>query len=125
MTWFTRIIGWIAGGGLKGITGELRAAYEAKLQAQNDAERLLADQRIALLEAQQTVLVKEADSKLTSWIRPAFAAVFLVYLAKVVVYDKVLGLGVTDPLSPILEETMMVILGAYFLTRPFEKLFKR
>jgi hypothetical protein len=32
-----------------------------------------------------------------------------------------LGQGVTDPLSPHYWQLQMIVFGAYFLTRPFEK----
>lgn len=103
------------------IADRLQAAYEAKLRAQNDAERIAADVRIKQLEAQQRVLVAEQKNKLTRWIRPAFALPFIIYDFKIVVWDKVLGLGTTDALSPEFWQLQMIVFGAYFLTRPLEK----
>ncbi len=115
------ILKFLAGGGLSAITGDLRKAYEARLAAQNDAERITAEQNIAQLEARQAVLIAEQGRWLTAWIRPGIAAPFVVYLWKLVIWDKVLGWGATDDLSPALWQVMMVIIGAYFLTRPFER----
>jgi hypothetical protein len=119
------ILSWLAGGGIKAIGGELRAAYEAKLKAQTDAEKLAADETIARLEAQQAILLAEQGRWLTAWVRPAIAAPFVIYLWKLIIYDKVMAWGSTDDLSPELWQMMTVVIGAYFLTRPFERLLKR
>lgn len=115
------ILSWLSGGLIKSIGQELNEAYKAKLNAQNTESRIEAEKRIATLEAQKAILIAEQQHGLTRWIRPAFALIFWIYLAKVTVWDKVLGLGVTDPLGGNLEEIMMIIVGAYFLARPFEK----
>jgi hypothetical protein len=120
-----RIIGWITGGALDRIGGHLKDAYLAKQKAQTDEQKLEADLRIRQLEAQESVLIAEQASGVTRWIRPAIAFPFVAYLWKVVLWDKVFGLGATDPLSAELGEIMMVMVGAYFLTRPFEKFIKR
>lgn len=44
--------------------------------------------------------------------RPLFA--FVIYVWKVVVWDKVLGLGTTDALSTEMSQWAMTILAAYF-----------
>ena len=116
-----KILSWLTGGAINAVGKQLIHAYEIKLSAQNDTQRIEADKRIAELTAQHAVLVAEQSNWITRWIRPAFAGLFFIYLAKVIVWDKVLGLGATDPLGGFLEEIMMVIIGAYFLTRPFEK----
>jgi hypothetical protein len=119
------ILSWATGGGIKAIGGELRAAYEAKLKAQTDAEKLQAEETIARLEAQQAILLAEQGRWLTAWVRPAIALPFVLYLWKLIVYDKVLGWGATDDLSPQLWQMMTVVVTAYFLARPIEKVFRR
>ena len=103
------------------IADRLQAAYEAKLRAENDKERIAADIHVKQLEAQMQVLIAEQKNRLTRWIRPAFALPFVIYDFKIVVWDKVLGLGSTDALSPEFWQLQMIVFGAYFLTRPFEK----
>lgn len=120
-----KIIAWVTGGALDRVTGHLKDAYVAKKQAESDEQRLEADLRIRQLEAQQNVLIAEQGNWKTRWIRPVIAFPFVAYLWKVVLWDKVFGLGATDPLSAQLSEIMMVMIGAYFLTRPFEKFVKR
>lgn len=116
-----RILSWLAGGGIAAIGRELNRAYQAKLDAKNDAERIEAEKQIAQLQARQSVLIAEQGSWMTRWIRPAFALPFIIYDAKIILWDKVLGWGTTDPLSPEFWQLQMIVFGAYFLTRPFER----
>jgi hypothetical protein len=83
---------------LKVITAELGKAYEAKLKATNNAEKIAAEVQISTLEARRDVLLKEQGNWLTRWIRPALAAPAVIFWWKIVVWDTVLGLGTTpDP----------------------------
>ena len=91
------------------------------LDAKTEQDRIEADVLVNQLEARQSVLIAEQGSWMTRWIRPAFALPFLIYNFKVVVWDKVLGLGITDDLSASYWQLQMIIFGAYFLTRPFGK----
>lgn len=116
-----RILSWLVGGGIAAIGKELNQAYQARLSAKNDQERIEAEKLIAQLEARQGVLIAEQGSWMTRWIRPAFAFPFIIYNFKIVVWDKVLGWGVTDPLTEQFWQLQMIIFGAYFLTRPFER----
>lgn len=120
-----RLVAWLTGGALDRIAGHLKDAYVASAKAETRAQKHLADIQIRQLEARQSVLIAEQGRGLTRWIRPAIAFPFVVYLWKVVLWDKVLGLGATDPLSSELGEVMMVMIGAYFLTRPFERFHGR
>ena len=120
-----KILSWLGSGALDKVTGHIKDAYLAKQKAQTDERKLEADLRIHQFEAQRDILIAEQRNWITRWIRPAFAFPFVVYLWKVVLWDKVLGLGSTDPLSTQLGEIMMIMIGAYFLTRPFEKFVKR
>lgn len=104
------------------IADRLTAAYEAKQKARTDQERLKADVLINQLEARQTVLVAEQGSWLTRWIRPALALPIVVYVWKIIIWDKVLGWGVTDPIGSTGEYLMTAVVGAYFITRPLEKI---
>jgi hypothetical protein len=115
------LLSWVTGGGLSGITKELGNAYENKLKAETDSEKMQIDAQIDTLRLQQQVLIAEQGSWMTRWIRPAFAFPFVVYDFKIVVWDKVLKLGTTDPLSPEFWQLQMIVFGAYFITRPFEK----
>jgi hypothetical protein len=116
-----RIVSWLAGSGINAIGRQLNEAYKNRLNAQNDAQRIEADLQISQLQARQNVLIAEQAHRITRWIRPAFAAPFIIYNAKIIIWDKVLGLGTTDPISSEFWQLQMIVFGAYFLTRPLEK----
>lgn len=50
-----------------------------------------------------------------------FALAFIIYVWKVVVFDRVSGLGTTDPLSGDVAQWAMIVLTAYFGGRSLEK----
>lgn len=115
------ILKFATGGGLSGVADRIGDAYERKLQAQTDSDKMRIDAEIDTLTLQQQVLIAEQGNWMTRWIRPAFALPFVIYDFKIVVWDKVLKLGTTDPLSPEFWQLQMIVFGAYFITRPFEK----
>jgi hypothetical protein len=119
------IVSLVTGGGVKAVAKLLTDAYASRADAKTEAERIAADERIATLEAQQAILLSEQQSWMTRWVRPAFAFPFVVYIWKLVLWDKVLGWGATDPLSDNLTQIMMLIIGAYFVGRSVEKVWKR
>ena len=102
--------------------------YKAKLAAGNTSERIAADLASRELAVEQRerelatqVVIAEQGRWYTALPRPLFAFAFVVYVWKVVVWDKVLGWGVTDPLSPELSSWALLILTAYFGGRSLEK----
>jgi len=97
-----------------GIPAQLRQAYEAKLAAVNDAERIAAEVQIARLEARQAS--HAIGGRWITLIQIAWALPFVIYNAKLILWDKVLGWGVTDPLSPELYTLQSVIVGFFFVT---------
>ncbi len=118
------ILGKLIAGPLTSISSDLKEAYRAKLEAQNDTERLLAEERINLLEARKSIILAAQSDPYERWMRIGFTLPFIVYSGKVVFWDKVLKLGVTDPLSDNFTAIMMLILGGYFLETVVTK-FKR
>ena len=112
----TSILGLFGGGGLSSITGQLAQAYQAKLAAQNEPQRIEAEQRIATLQAKRDVLIAEAGkSRINAFIRAGVAVPVMLYYGKIFLWDKVLAWGSTDPLSDDLQWTARAILGFYFL----------
>lgn len=97
------------------ITRDIKEAYQAKLNAKNDQERIAADERIALLEARKTSVLASQSSLSERWIRIGFALPFVLYNAKLLIWDKMLEWGSTDPLSPALTQTYWIVLGGYFI----------
>jgi hypothetical protein len=97
------------------IAGRLASAYEAKQKAATDRERIAADVRIKRLEAIANIQAAEGGSRINAFMRAALAAGPTVYLLKIFVWDKVLGLGATDALSPELWNVVTAVVGFYFL----------
>lgn len=114
-----RILSLLGANPIKTITEGIVQARKDAHDAKNDSERIEAEQRIAQLEMRRDVLLAEQKSWVTRWIRPAIAFPFAVYLWKILIWDKVLGLGATDDLTRDQWQLMMIVIGAYFLTRPF------
>jgi len=103
-------------------------AYRAKLTAENTAEKISADLAARELAVEQReaevasqIVIAEQGRWYTALPRPLFASAFIVYIWKVVVWDKVLGLGSTDPLSGDVAQWAMIVLTAYFGGRSLEK----
>lgn len=105
---------WLLGGGLKSITSSLSEAYRDKLAAQTDEAKLEADLRIRDMEARRDIILRAQSDNVERWVRVGFAVPFIVYNAKLVLWDKVMGLGATDPLSDNLAYVQMTVLGGYF-----------
>ena len=110
---------------LKMIGEQLNKAYELKLLAMNDKERIAAEKAISQLEAQRDILIAEQKHWMTRWIRPAFALPIVIYVWKLVVWDTVLGWGVTPHPGQFIEWLVLVVVGAYFIGRPLEKFSSR
>lgn len=113
----------------------LISAYKAKLAATNTTDAQAADLaakeiagEIALRQTEASIIRQEEGRWYTSLPRPMFAFIFIVYVGKCVIWDKVLGWGATDPLSPELTNIEMIVIGGYFGGRTIEKvarIFKR
>ena len=65
--------------------------------------------------AQRDVLVAEQQHWFTALPRALLGYIVAFYIAKLVIWDKVFGLGATDNLSDDLWEVFKVIIGGYFL----------
>lgn len=102
-------------GPLKEISNDLRQAYQSRLAAQNDAERIAADERISLLESRAGIIRAAQSDRIERYVRISFAFPFIVYVNKLVLWDKVLAWGSTDPLSTDLTQLLWIIIGGYFL----------
>jgi hypothetical protein len=100
---------------LNAIVKGLSDAYVARQNAQTDQDRIAADERIKALEARRNVLIAESGTRINSLIRAGFAFPFVVYNAKLVLWDKVLALGSTDSLSAELFQIELACIGFYFL----------
>jgi len=102
-------------GPISNISKDLKEAYQARLNAQNDSERIAAEERINLLEARKSVILAAQGDPFERFVRIAFAIPFVIYLWKLVMWDKVLEWGVTDDLSQNLWNILFIVLGGYFV----------
>ena len=103
-------------------------AYRAKLAAENTSEKIVADlaaRELSVVQRERELaaemMVAEQGRWYTALPRPLFASAFIIYVWKVVVWDKVLGLGATDALSGDMSQWAMAVVTAYFGGRTFEK----
>ncbi|MEP0518583.1 MAG: hypothetical protein ABJO09_00905 [Hyphomicrobiales bacterium] len=115
MIWLAKLLDLISGP----IAGSLADAYKARQEAKSDQDRIAAEERISTLEAQSRV-----HGRLESVLRALIAAPFIVYLWKLIIWDKLLKLGVTDSLSTHLWNVFYIILGFYFVRWTASKLAK-
>jgi hypothetical protein len=102
-------------GPLTSISNDLKEAYQSKLNAQTSQEKVQSDERINLLEARKSVILAGQSDPIERLVRIGFAIPFVLYTWKLIVWDKILGWGVTDGLSSDLTQLMWVVVGGYFL----------
>ena len=110
---------------LKTITQEIARYQIEKLKADTDEKRLEYDERIKTLESRKQIILQAQSDPVERWIRVLFAVPFIVYIWKLVIWDKVLGLGVTDDLSDNLWYIMMTVLMGYFIDAGIKKVMRR
>jgi len=125
----TAILSWLASL-LSGpiVTGVIDG-YKAKLAAGNDKDRIAADLAARELEVQRAEIEAQNAYRIATvgkWWEPEklMGYAVAVYVAKLLVYDKVLGLGTTDPLGGWIETTANLIVGFYFAKRGAESVAK-
>jgi hypothetical protein len=114
---WTAIFGFLGGPFISG----LLSAYKARLATINTQDQMALDLLQKEIEADiaaraeaTKLLIAEQGHWYTAMIRPLFALPFVVFGLKVVVWDKVLGLGVTDALDPRMWGVFQTIVVSYF-----------
>ena len=102
--------------------------YKAKLDAANTHDRIAADLAAKAIEAEiaarqqaTAIIIAEQGRWYTAIIRPLLALPIIIYFWKVIVWDKVLDLGVTDPLTGMVWDWAGTIVTAYVGGRTVEK----
>ena len=110
------------------LLGKLVDAYKIKIDAKTKGDAAAVD--LAKAEIQGEVQNRQTEASLirqeqgrwwTALPRPLFAYIFVIYIGKCVVWDKVLGLGSTDPLGTELVNIMYIVVTGYFGSRTIEK----
>ncbi len=106
-------------------------AYKAKLEAENSQDRTAADLAAKAIAAEidarksaDALIIAEQGRWYTAIIRPLLALPVIIYLWKVIVWDKVLGLGTTDPILGDVAVWSGMIVTTYVGGRSLEKIAK-
>jgi hypothetical protein len=128
MNWIIQLLGLP-------ILNSLVAAYKAKLAAAGTQDAKATELAIAEIQgeiaarsAAKEIIIAEQGHWYTAIIRPLFALPFVIFIWKVVVVDKVFGLGVTDPIDPMMKDVLQAIIYSYFGLAAVDriaKVFKR
>ena len=107
------LLSWLTGSVVSSFTGPLERAYQAKLNAQNDTQRLEAEKQIKFYEGQVSLAQAAVNDpwwsprSIMGWSAAA-------YVVKIVVYDTVLQLGVTPNPGAQVTGIVMLVIGFYF-----------
>lgn len=100
-------------------------AYNLKVQAESTDAKTAADLAGKEIAAQTAEIQAQAQIRIAEIGHPwepdkLLAYCVVIYFAKLLVWDKVLGLGTTDPLAGFAAVTANLIVSFYFARRGFE-----
>jgi hypothetical protein len=109
---------------ISAITKQIADAFIAQTNAQTEQEQIKAKIDIAALQAKQAVLISEARTPINQFVRLALTFPACAFLWKVIIWDKLLGWGVTDGLSQNLWYYVFMVLSFYFVDNAIS-MFKR
>jgi hypothetical protein len=115
------ILSFLGGPVIKGLID----AYNAKLKAGNADNKVAADlaaTEIAAQVSETNAILQYRAAEIGHWYEPdkLIAYCIVVYFGKLLVWDKVLGLGTTDPLAGFAAVTSNLVVSFYFAKRGFE-----
>lgn len=111
-----------------GTVGRILDTLDKKTDAQTEKERMRTDitkeairAEVEVQKAGRDLLIAEQGRWYTAIIRPLLALPVIIFFWKVIVWDKVLGWGVTDPLTGAAAEWAGAIVTTYVGGRTVEK----
>jgi hypothetical protein len=115
------IISFLGGPVIKGLI----SAYQAHLTAVNTSEATAADlagKEISAQVSETNAVLQYRIAEIGHWYEPDKLMGYFValYFGKLLVWDKVLGLGTTDPLAGFASVTSNLVVSFYFAKRGFE-----
>ena len=118
--WMT-IISFLGGPVIKGLID----AYQAKLKAGNVESKIASDlaaNEIASQTAETNAIMQYRIAEIGHWYEPDKLMGYFVaiYFGKLLIWDKVFGLGTTDPLAGFAATTANLVVAFYFAKRGFE-----
>lgn len=120
--WMT-IISFLGGPVIKGLID----AYQLKLKSETtDAKTAanLAATEIAAQTAETQAQTQYRIAEIGHWYEPdkLLGYCVAVYFGKLLIWDKVLGIGTTDPLAGFASTTANLVVSFYFAKRGFENI---
>lgn len=109
------------------ILGKALDAYKAKLASGNTSENIAADLAAKEVQLQQRELELQTQYRIAEighWYEPdkLMGYSVAIYFGKLLVWDKVLGLGTTDSLAGFAAVTANLVVSFYFAKRGFENI---
>jgi hypothetical protein len=115
------ILSFLGGPVIKGLID----AYQAKLKAGNVESKIAADLAATEIAAEATesnAILQYRIAEIGHWYEPDKLMGYFValYFGKLLVWDKVLGLGTTDSLAGFASVTSNLVVSFYFAKRGFE-----
>jgi hypothetical protein len=115
------ILSFLGGPVVKGLID----AYQAKLKAGAVESKIAADlaaTEIAAQVSEANAIMQYRAAEIGHWYEPDKLMGYFVaiYFGKLLVWDKVLGLGATDPLAGFASATSNLVVSFYFAKRGFE-----
>ena len=116
---------WLVGFVTGPVFDDLLKGYQAKLAAGNTSESIAADLAAKELAVQQRELELQTQLRIAEIGHPfepdrLMGYCVAVYFFKLLIWDKVLGLGTTDALAGFASTTANLIVASYFAKRGFE-----
>jgi hypothetical protein len=122
--WFV-LAKWLAGFVTGPVFDDLLKGYQARLAAGNTSESIAADLAAKELVVQNRELELQAQLRIAEIGHPfepdrLMGYCVAVYFFKLLIWDKVLGLGTTDGLAGFASTTSNLIVASYFAKRGFE-----
>lgn len=111
------MIGWLIGlvNPLGRIVDKIADVQTRMAAEQNTAAKIALEGELATLSARRDVILAAQADPFERWVRIGFALPFVLYIWKLVVWDKLLGWGATDGLSADLWAILYIVLGGYFV----------
>jgi hypothetical protein len=115
------ILSFLGGPIIKGLI----EAYNAKLKAGNVDAKIAADlaaTEIAAQVSETNAILQYRTAEIGHWYEPdkLMGYCVAIYFGKLLIFDKVMGLGTTDPLAGFAAVTSNLVVSFYFAKRGFE-----
>ena len=108
------LLSWLTGGGIAAIGEQLNRWQETRAAAKNNTERIEAEKQIAFWNGQMQLALTASQNDKWWSTRELIGKCALIYVAKIIVWDTVLGWGVTPDPGPQVTGIVMVVIGFYF-----------